>query len=459
MNVSNATKLAYKETSIHKTLTISFPELGLTIPHSQIYGESMTLKESILEKNSIEFVGCIASMFTIQVHGINEDLKGKKISVSIKTDDTEDIPLFNGIVDSAVKQSNKWYKKITAYDELYTKGNIDVSSWYNSLQFPISLKNLRDSLFERIGLTQVEITLPNDTVEIEKKYQPKTLKSLNVIKAICQINGVFGIINRNGLFEYRILATEIITVDKPYPSTVLFPSTGLFPANPTVAISVAENTASGIEAEMFAFYKKVDYEEFLVKPVDKITIRQDENDSGITYGDGTNNYIIQGNMFAYGLSDEILTTIAGNIYQNVKGLSYHPFTSDNNGLPFIECGLDVVSYYMIDYGNKTRTSENSSIKNFHVFNRELKGIQNLKDNYGANGEEYQTEFVTDLQVSLDLISQKEQKNEDRFSDFEDRIIALENGSGGGFNVVSVDEIPSTTDLNTIYLVRGVVVVE
>lgn len=472
MNVSDSTKLAYKETSIHKILTISFPDLGLTIPHSQIYGESMTLKESLLEKNSIEFVGCIASMFTIQVHGINDDLKGQKISVSIKTEGTEEIPLFNGIVDSAVKQSNKWYKKVTSYDELYTKGNIDVAAWYNGLTFPITLRELRDSLFEYVGLTQVARTLPNDSVTIEKKYEPKTLKALNVIKAVCQINGAFGIINRQGLFEYRILASEIVTGNIPYPATILFPSTGLFPANPTVAMSVAERTASEIEAETFSFYKKVDYEEFVVKPVDKVTIRQSENDTGVTYGEGTNNYIIQGNMFTYGLAEDVLTTIAGNIYQNVQGVSYHPFTSDNNGLPFVECGLDAVSYYMIDYSNEvsTASSDNSSIKNFYVFSRELKGIQNLRDSYGANGEEYQTEFITDLQTQIDIIKQDVKQEVDKaigeydfsnqFGEFtyDKAYLDKKFEDMTGWNHVLVDTVPTVIEPMTIYYVKGEVVV-
>ena len=191
MQVSDTVKQQYHSDSIHKSLVIEFPEMGLTLSNSAIYEESMQLKESLLENNSIEFVGCIASMFSIQVHGLYDNIKGKKIVVFIHTDDTEEepVPLFNGIVDSAMLQSNKKSKKITAYDELYTKGNTDVSSWYNGLTFPISLKDFRDSLFDYVGMEQKEIVLPNDSVTIDKKYDPKSLKALNVMKAICQING------------------------------------------------------------------------------------------------------------------------------------------------------------------------------------------------------------------------------------------------------------------------------
>lgn len=470
MKVSAATKQAYKSNSIHKELTLEFPNLGLTIPHKNIYYESMRLKESIMDSNRVEFVGCIASAFEIQVYGVNEKLKNELIRASIKTEGTEIIKLFEGYVDSAKMQSNKNYKKITAYDVLYTKGEIDVANWYKSLTFPITLKNLRDSLFNYIGITQAPITLPNDSVMIDRQYDPKSLKSLNVIKAICQINGAFGIINRNGLFEYRILAQNII--DAVYPSVSLFPSTGLFPADPNVAMAVAERLADEVEAEAFSFYRNVDFEEYEVKPVDKITIRESEEDAGITYGTGENNYIIQSNIFAYGLSKDVLQQIAKNIYKNVRGVSFRPFTSSNNGLPWVECGVDAVTYYVTDptgtgvmpLSDNTDASENMNVASFYVFDRELTGIQALKDSYSAQGEEYQSEFITDLQTQIDTIKKNQGADmsyiEDNYYDKDYIDDMFENFGGGGIaNIIKVNEIPIPYETGTLYVVPGMVIVE
>lgn len=410
MIVSDAVKDIYKSNSITKHLVLEFPEINTTVSGEQIHYESMYLKESLLEDESIEFVGCIASKFKIKIKDFYTDIKGKRIRAYIYAEGTESEPitLFNGMVESAMKTSNKRIKEIVAYDELYDKGKRDVSTWYNSLIFPITLKEFRDNLFKYIGITQVECNLPNDDISISKQYDPKSLKALNVIKALCQINGAFGIMNREGNFEYRILASSIISV--PYPSLLLFPSKNLFPASPTIAMSVAERTASEVEAESFSFYKQVGYEEYEVKPVDRITIRQSENDVGVTYESGKNNYIIQGNMFTYGLDNETLATIAARIYENVQGVSYHPFTSDNNGLPYVECGVDAVSYYMKDFTGESE--DGTYIQNFYVFNRELKGIQNMRDSYGAKGEEYQTEFITDLQTRIEVIKQDVKKEVD-----------------------------------------------
>ena len=84
MNVSNNVKKQYHSTSIHKNLLLYFPELDLEIKNSQIYEESMYLRESIFDKKSIEFVGCISSVFMIDVNGLQDDIKGKKIIVQIK---------------------------------------------------------------------------------------------------------------------------------------------------------------------------------------------------------------------------------------------------------------------------------------------------------------------------------------------------------------------------------------
>lgn len=477
MEVSNVVKTAYKKDTVTKYVSLYFPELDKEITGEDMYDESMRLSEKLIDRQSMEFVGCIASMFKISVHGINYDIKGKKLVVKIWTDGTEEEPvvLFRGIVDSAVSQSNKWNKEITAYDELYTRGNTEVAAWYKSLTFPITLKNLRDSLFNYIGLEQVNTSLPNDGVTIKKQYDPNTLQALAVIKAICQINGAFGIVNREGKFEYRILGK---IKQSAYPSMTLFPSAGLFPSNPDVAAVMAARTADDIGAEYFSFYRRVEYEEYEVKVIDKVTVRKSEDDTGVTYGTGANNYIVQGNIFAYGLANKELTAIAKNIYNSIGGFSYYPFQSENNGLPFIECGVDAVSYYVVDWektmgGRKFRSGGSDIVyeqRPFYVLNRELSGIQALKDSYSAKGEEYQSEFITDLQTQIDLIKKKQGVSkkdvEDYVGDYTysqeeiDNMFAnFDPGTGGsGFNVESVAALPPNPDPNTIYLVQGKVVV-
>lgn len=259
----------------------------------------------------------------------------------------------------------------------------------------------------------------------------------------------------------------------------------LSPPDPDVAVAAASRLADNIGAEYFSFYRGVDYEEFEVKVIDKVTVRQSEDDPGVTYGSGINNYIVQGNIFTYGLSKQELTAIAKNIYNSIGGFSYYPFQSENNGLPFIECGVDAVSYYVVDWektmGTKKARSGCSDIvyeqRPFYVLNRELSGIQALKDSYSAKGEEYQSEFITDLQTQIDLLKKKNSggitkpEMEDYVGDYtygkdeiDDMFANFDPGTGGGggvgiANIVSVNILPTNPDENTLYLIRGEVIVE
>jgi len=380
MQVSDLVKNEYRDNSIMKYIRLSFPELGMTITNDQIYTESLKLKESLCESKNIEFVGCIASSFKIKVSNLKQDIKGKKIEAYIYTDATSSSPikLFSGIVDSVVRDSNKRSKEITAYDVLYSKGNIDVAGWYKSLTFPITLLNLRNSLFSYLGITQVSATLPADTISVNKQYNPESLQSITVIRSICQINGMFGIINRDGKFEYRAPIKDLENV------------------------------------EHFDFYRTVDFEEFEVKPVDRVIVRQNEDDSKqVAYGGGKNTYIVQGNMFTVDLGQNVKKSIAQYIHDSISGFKYIPVKSSNNGLPWIECGLDAVSYEVYNYDyDKSKPDDSEFInKTFYVLNREMSGIQALKDSYISEGDEYQVEFITDLHTQIESIKRTSQEKQ------------------------------------------------
>lgn len=452
MEVSENVKNAYMGTGKTKYITLEFPELGKTIMtgDGRIHSDSLHLSESISNSNSIEFVGCIASQFKITVSDIEEEIEGKKIVVKIHTDGTEDepIPLFKGIVDSAEGQSNTRAKDIIAYDELYKKGSTKVAAWYKSLKFDITLKDLRDSLFDYIGLEQVKMDLPNDNVTIKKQYNPNVLQALVVIKAICQINGVFGIVNREGKFEYRIVG-NIEKKEGLYPP--FYPSPNTFPG-----VSLSALGLDNIKLSEIPFYKNVEFENYKVKPVDKITIRQSEDNEGVSYGNGTNNYIIQGNMFTYGLSKDVLLQVAANIYPNIQGFSYRPFTSINNGLPFLECGLDAVSYMMLNFKKTKETGEMVYDKHdFYILNRELTGIQALKDSYSAQGEKDQKEFITDLQTQIDTLKKSiKQEVEEKVEDYTYPKEEINKFLEDMLKAVSVMEVPPPEEQvrNTIYFI-------
>lgn len=91
-----------------------------------------------------------------------------------------------------------------------------------------------------------------------------------------------------------------------------------------------------------------------------------------------NTYVIQGNFLVYGKGAEELQTIATNIFGYIAKRPYRPYQSSNIGLPYIEVG-DMVEF-----------TQDDPVRGY-VFQRVLTGIQALRDEFGADGEEEQTQ--------------------------------------------------------------------
>ena len=363
INVTQATKNAYLNDSGNKQLTITFPNLSITLTNEDIKQESFELTERVNSGSSIEFVGCLASVLKFTTKTLKADVKGEFIHIEIKCNNTESITLFNGFVDKVEQKPHQPDKTIIAYDVLYKLSDTDIAVWYSNLSFPMTIKQFRDSLFTHLGITQVSVTLVNDDISFVRQYSPSELKALDVVKSICQINCVFGKINREGKFAY---------IAPPNPTTVL---------------------------QSIGYYKQATYQEYKVKPVDKLTLRFSDGKE-IVYGGGSNNYIIVDNFFAKGLDDSTLHTMAQRLYSLVSSFRYQPFDANVNALPYIEC-TDVISLPVKDLDTQIESQQP-----FVVLERTIKGIQAIRDTFKASGDEYQKVFESDLSIQIEELKKQ-----------------------------------------------------
>jgi len=463
LNVSDATKQIYLQDSVHKSYRVLFPELGLTYGNESIVKESLSITESLSSGSSIEFVGCISSSLRIKLFNVQADVKGKRVEVYVTAGETEEIPIFKGKVDTVTIQAEHAFKEIVAYDPMYVTGLQDVASWYNNIQYPRTLGQIRKSLEERLGLTtDTGVTLVNDHIVIpEKQYENvKALKAITILKSICQVNGVFGCIRRtDGYLEYR-------SIGSAYEPAIL--GNDFFLGDDTCLTSPIQGRTGYFT---FNFYKDAEYQEYEVKPVQRVQIRASEEDAGVTVGPAQGNkYIIQGNIFTYGLDTWSLQAIANNVLYKIGNVAFHPCNIKTIGLPFLEPG-DVISYPIrrMFVGNGSY-----NINTFIVLERTLSGDQVLNDQYVAEGDEFQKEFITDIQAQLntlktnvpnlgkdyytaDEIDDMVGDIEDQFDDYYDmdeidgEFAGLETPTG--FNVVSCYVLPSNISQDTIYLIQ------
>lgn len=365
----------FYDDSVDKQLIITYSGSGTTLTNAEFQSETMTVTESICDEQELRFGCCNASSFEIKVLDTAENFKGKKMRVSILlAGQDEAYQLGEYKVYSDKPTADRLYKDIVAYDAMYDILNAEVSGWYNSLTFPMTLRQFRTAFCAYVGVEQEEITLVNDDMVVEKTIDPGELPGKTVIESICEINGCFGHIGRNGKLRYVVLEQMI---EGLYPADDLYPSDDLYPADPLGTTEVFRS-----------HYISCQYEDFICQHIDKLQIRQEENDIRAISGTGDNCYIIEDNFLVYGKSAADLQTIADNVLSVIGVVWYRPAQVEARGNPCLEVGDGILLY-------TTRETIYT-----YILQRTLKGIQALRDSYTAEGEEYRTGQVNGLQKQI-----------------------------------------------------------
>lgn len=369
----------FKKDSIDKQLTIETDDKTTKITNVELHQEQFELTESICSESELTIGSCEAAVLKFTVSNIFLPMKDKMITVKTVIDNNTANPFQIGRykVYSDTPTADRTKRDIVAYDRLYDVINADVAEWYNALlpekDSTTTMKAFRDSFFGYFGIEQADAQLVNDDMKVEKTVEPEELSGATVLNCICEINGCFGHIGRDSKFHYIYLEQEIQGL---YPRNNLYPADDLYPREPkSTRISKS-------------LYISAQYEDFLVKTIDKLQIRKEEDDIGVIVGSGTNAYVIQDNFLVYGKGSEELTGIANNIYGKIRGIIYRPFSADCKGNPCIEVG------------DAVRLPTKYEIIESYVLKRTLKGIQALRDEYEATGEEYRSTQVNSVHKSI-----------------------------------------------------------
>lgn len=357
----------FDKSASKKEITIETEDKSVKITNSEIHFEQFELKEILCDDEYLTFGQCNASQLKFKISNVFTSMIGKQINVSAVINGHADTPFIFGKyrVISDKPTDDKRYRNVTAYDAIYDIGESEVSSWYNGLKFPLTLKQFRDSFFSYFGIEQVATTLPNDSMEVAETIKPSELSGQTVMEAICSINGCFGHINHDGKFEYVFLKEMISGL---YPRKGLYPQKGLYPRKG----SEKERVTGGK-------YKTVKYEDFVCQKITKVQIRQSEYDIGAVYPDteitdNDNSYILQDNFLVYGMGADALETVARNLYEVIKVVKYRPYNCEKIGNPCLNLG-EAVNVYTA-----------KKIIESYVLSRTYKGIQQPIDTISATGK-------------------------------------------------------------------------
>ena len=367
----------YKQDSIDKQVTIEYD--GGTITNEELISESIELTESLCSESELRFGCCEASVLKFKVANVMTPLKDKWVIVSEMLAGNTDARFLFGKykVTSDKPTADRRYRNITAYDAMYDIISAEMSDWYNELlpseDSTVTLKEFRTSFIAYFGLEQEEISLINDDMVVERTIEPSEISGKDIITAICEINGCFGHIGRDGRFQYILLPKYIQGL---YPANDLYPADNLFPRE------------SRTEKIGNSFYIDCHYEDFVTHGIDKLQIRQEENDIGSIVGTGTNCYIVEDNFLVYGKSATDLETIANNLFSVITEILYRPFDAECKGNPCFEVG------------DAVRLTTKNKIVESYILKRTLKGIQALRDSYSSDGVEEYAEKVNSINRNI-----------------------------------------------------------
>lgn len=403
-----------------KELMIVSDDGLINISGTELHSQQFELSESLCSESELRFGSCEASMIKFTVNNVFIDMTGKWLTVIMIVEGHADKPFQIGRykVFSDTASGDRTTRDVVAYDATYDIINADAASmarWYNEVlpnaNSTITLWEFRTRFISYFGLEQVlpQDGLVNDDMIVEKTIEPEQISGKDIVTAICEINGCFGHIGRDGKFYYIYLTQNI---EGLYPRNDLFPSNNIFPKKPVTSPVGAKGS-----------YISVDWKDFKTKTINKLQIRQAENDIGTIIGEGGDNcYIIENNFLVYGKSSEELWRIGNNIFNKITKIIYRPL---------IEAG--VKGNPCFEVGDPIRIVTKHKLIETYILQRTLKGIQALRDSYKSEGVEKYSEQVNGVHKSI--IQLKGKTNTITRTVEENRLEMLDIEAGLSFTIV------------------------
>lgn len=396
--INSNLKEKYWDSATDKQMVISVVGTNQKIDNSMLEIGTFALEESLCSESELKFGACEANCVKFTARNTAGNIIGKTISIEETIDGDSENPMPYGVfkVASDVPTADRTKRQITAYDAMYDIINTDVKSWYAGLSFPMTLKQFRNSFFAHLGIAQVETSLVNDSMTVNKTIvatqtddssavtEESAISGKTVVTAICEINGCFGNINREGKFEYVFLKAITSAL---YPAEDLFPADNLFPSD--------ANTES-----MTGHYITFDYEDFQSKAITQLEIKTSEDNAGAIVGTAGNNYSITGNFLVSDKTGAELEQIANNLLPIMAKAAYTPIKS-----------CTCVGNPCLTLGEPIRFNTTREIVETYLLQRTLTGVQSKRDSISAQGTQTHSAKVNSIRDTIESVERRTGKLE------------------------------------------------
>lgn len=191
--------------------------------------------------------------------------------------------------------------KVTAYDTM-SKLDADFSGWLhaNQAQFPKTIWQLVQLACQRAGVTLASSSLPINGSYSVQAFYADDLTCRQIISWAAEASGCYAHMNADGKLQFLTYS------DKR---------------------STAKITPDGASNSTAYYADSLSYEDYTVKAIEKVQIRQSDSDVGVIYPDSTtatNTYAVQGNLLLTTGTEANLKSVAQNLYNALKNVTYTP---------------------------------------------------------------------------------------------------------------------------------------
>ena len=191
--------------------------------------------------------------------------------------------------------------KITAYDTM-SKLDADFSGWLraNQAQFPKTIWQLVQLACQRAGVTLASSSLPINGSYSVQAFYADDLTCRQIISWAAEAAGCYAHMNADGKLQFLTYTDKRRT---------------------------AKITPDGASNSTAYYADSLSYEDYTVKAIEKVQIRQSDSDVGVIYPDSTtatNTYAVQGNLLLTTGTEANLKSVVQNLYNVLKNVTYTP---------------------------------------------------------------------------------------------------------------------------------------
>ena len=191
--------------------------------------------------------------------------------------------------------------KVTAYDTM-SKLDADFSGWLhaNQAQFPKTIWQLVQLACQRAGGTLASSSLPINGSYSVQAFYADDLTCRQIISWAAEAAGCYAHMNADGKLQFLTYTDKRSTV---------------------------KITPDGASNSTAYYADSLSYEDYTVKAIEKVQIRQSDSDVGVIYPDSTtatNTYAVQGNLLLTAGTEANLKSVVQNLYNVLKNVTYTP---------------------------------------------------------------------------------------------------------------------------------------